>query len=105
MKATDSRECRNCHSFPAMQKTKQRPRAQKNHATAQQRGKTCIDCHKGVAHLLPAEYDEAADEGNLDNSPTPASPPPPPASGAPAAPQTPAAPPSAQAAPDAAKSN
>jgi len=105
MKATDSRECRNCHSFPAMQKTKQRPRAQKNHATAQQRGKTCIDCHKGVAHLLPAEYDEAADEGNLDNSPTPASPPPSPASGAPAAPQTPAAPPSAQAAPDAAKSN
>jgi cytochrome c-type protein NapC len=34
MKATDSRECRNCHSFTAMQKTKQRPRAQKNHATA-----------------------------------------------------------------------
>ena len=38
MKATDSRECRNCHSFTAMQKTKQRPRAQKNHASADQRG-------------------------------------------------------------------
>ncbi len=72
MKATDSRECRNCHSFTAMQKTKQRPRAQKNHATAEQRGKTCIDCHKGIAHLLPAEYDEAADEANFDNSPAPA---------------------------------
>jgi cytochrome c-type protein NapC len=74
MKATDSRECRNCHSFTSMQKTKQRPRAQKNHATAEQRGKTCIDCHKGIAHLLPAEYDEAADEANLDTSPTPAAP-------------------------------
>ena len=69
MKATDSRECRNCHSFTSMQKTKQRPRAQKNHASADQRGKTCIDCHKGIAHLLPAEYDEAADEANFDNSP------------------------------------
>jgi len=71
MKATDSRECRNCHSFTAMQKTKQRPKAQKNHASADQRGKTCIDCHKGIAHLLPAEYDEAADEANLDTTPAP----------------------------------
>jgi cytochrome c-type protein NapC len=74
MKATDSRECRNCHSFAAMQKTKQRPRAQKNHATAEQRGTTCIDCHKGIAHLLPAEYDETTDEANFDNSPAPAAP-------------------------------
>jgi cytochrome c-type protein NapC len=99
MKATDSRECRNCHSFPAMQKTKQRPRAQKNHATAEQRGKTCIDCHKGIAHLLPAEYDEAADEANFDTSPAPAAAaaPPSPASGVPAAPQAPATSPTAQA--------
>ena len=69
MKATDSRECRNCHSFTAMERAKQRPRAQKNHASADQRGKTCIDCHKGIAHLLPAEYDEAADEANLDTTP------------------------------------
>src|SRR5689334_4009630 len=72
MKATDSRECRNCHSFTAMQKTKQRPKAQKNHASADQRGKTCIDCHKGIANRLPAEYDDTADEANLDNSPAPA---------------------------------
>ena len=95
MKATDSRECRNCHSFEAMAKTKQRPRAQKNHATATARGKTCIDCHKGIAHLLPAEYDEAADEANFDNSPTPA----PAAAAAPSAPApaTATAPPGAQA--------
>jgi len=58
MKATDSRECRNCHSFDAMEKDKQRPRAQAMHAKAQQEGKTCIDCHKGIAHLLPKEYNE-----------------------------------------------
>lgn len=58
MKATDSRECRNCHTFEAMAKMKQRPLAQKNHATATARGKTCIDCHKGIAHLLPKEYEE-----------------------------------------------
>jgi cytochrome c-type protein NapC len=72
MKATDSRECRNCHTFEAMAKTKQRPRAQRNHATADARGKTCIDCHKGIAHLLPAEYDEAVDEANF--APEPAAP-------------------------------
>jgi cytochrome c-type protein NapC len=58
MKETDSRECRNCHSWAAMEKAKQRPRAQANHAKAQQENKTCIDCHKGIAHLLPAEYTE-----------------------------------------------
>jgi hypothetical protein len=61
MKATDSRECRNCHSFTAMEKQKQRPKAQQMHAQAQQQGKTCIDCHKGIAHLLPDDYDESVD--------------------------------------------
>ena len=56
MKASDSRECRNCHSFEAMKAGKQKPRAQERHAQAQQEGKTCIDCHKGIAHLLPKEY-------------------------------------------------
>ncbi len=60
MKDTDSRECRNCHSFTAMDARKQRPKAQENHAQAQKLGKTCIDCHKGIAHLLPREY--AVDE-------------------------------------------
>ena len=58
MKATDSRDCRNCHSFTAMEASRQKPRAQKNHAEAQQSGKTCIDCHKGIAHLLPRDYIE-----------------------------------------------
>lgn len=58
MKESDSRECRNCHSFKSMDPRRQSPRAQKNHAEAQQAGKTCIDCHKGIAHLLPQEYVE-----------------------------------------------
>jgi cytochrome c-type protein NapC len=56
MKATDSRECRNCHSLQAMMASKQRPAAQRDHAKAQREGLTCIDCHKGIAHLLPKEY-------------------------------------------------
>jgi len=58
MKGSESRECRNCHSFTAMEVAKQRPRAKSNHTKAQEEGKTCIDCHKGIAHLLPKEYKE-----------------------------------------------
>ena len=56
MEASGSRECRNCHSFDNMVPRKQNPRAQKKHAQAKEEGKTCIHCHKGIAHLLPAEY-------------------------------------------------
>jgi len=56
MKASGSRECRNCHNFDAMEVKRQKPKAQKMHAQAAQEGKTCIDCHKGIAHLLPKEY-------------------------------------------------
>jgi cytochrome c-type protein NapC len=58
MTAAKSRECRNCHSFAAMEVAKQKPSAQKKHAAAAAVGKTCIDCHKGIAHLLPQEYVE-----------------------------------------------
>lgn len=58
MKASGSRECRNCHDFDSMETKKQKPKAQKMHAQALKEGKTCIDCHKGIAHLLPKEYVE-----------------------------------------------
>ena len=45
MKATDSRECRNCHNFETMDPSKQKPRARKQHANAMSQGNTCIDCH------------------------------------------------------------
>jgi cytochrome c-type protein NapC len=58
MKETDSHECRNCHSWDAMNLDKQHPRARAAMAKGQKEGKTCIDCHKGIAHLLPKEYKE-----------------------------------------------
>ncbi|UWQ04536.1 NapC/NirT family cytochrome c [Aliiroseovarius crassostreae] len=50
MKATDSRECRNCHDFESMMPEFQRPRARQQHLNAMSTGQTCIDCHKGIAH-------------------------------------------------------
>ncbi len=50
MKATDSRECRNCHHFDAMLPENQAPRAREQHMRALTNGQTCIDCHKGIAH-------------------------------------------------------
>lgn len=50
MKESDSRECRNCHSWDAMTDKKQKKRAWKQHSTAKAEGMTCIDCHKGIAH-------------------------------------------------------
>lgn len=58
MKGNDSRECRNCHSWDAMHLEKQNPRAREAMAKGRKEGKTCIDCHKGVAHLLPKEFKE-----------------------------------------------
>ena len=54
LKANDSLECRNCHSSVAMDFTKQTRRAAEIHGRFLTTGeKTCIDCHKGIAHLLP----------------------------------------------------
>jgi cytochrome c-type protein NapC len=56
LKANDSAECRSCHSYAAMALDKQDPTAAKRHSSdyLAKTGKTCIDCHKGVAHHLPA---------------------------------------------------
>jgi len=53
MKETDSRECRNCHNFEYMDFTEQGRRAVNQHSHGLNEGKTCIDCHKGIAHQLP----------------------------------------------------
>jgi cytochrome c-type protein NapC len=52
--ANDSLECRNCHSFVSMDFTRQSARAAEAHSTHLASGeRTCIDCHKGIAHRLP----------------------------------------------------
>ena len=54
MRANDSLECRNCHSTQSMDLTKQNPRAASAHERLLFTGeRTCIDCHKGIAHRLP----------------------------------------------------
>lgn len=57
MKANDSHECRNCHSYQAMNFHKQTPRAREKMEEALKKGETCIDCHKGIAHKLPPRDD------------------------------------------------
>ena len=57
LKASNSATCRNCHSFDAMGEA-QKPINLKRHQKAAAAGKTCIDCHKGIAHKLPKEYNE-----------------------------------------------
>ncbi len=53
-KANDSLECRNCHNFDFMDFTQQSKRAAKQHERfLTSKEKTCIDCHKGIAHKLP----------------------------------------------------
>jgi len=53
-KANDSLECRNCHDYDYMDFTRQSQRAQNMHTTyLARKEKTCIDCHKGIAHRLP----------------------------------------------------
>ncbi len=53
MTTTNSRECRNCHHFDAMDSKAQKSRSGLVHFYGQQRNKTCINCHKGIAHQLP----------------------------------------------------
>lgn len=53
MRQSDSSECRNCHNFTFMDTRKQEAGAAKIHLEARQTGKTCIDCHMGIAHELP----------------------------------------------------
>jgi len=62
MKANDSRECRNCHSFDAMDVEKQKLRGAKMHKIGISEKKTCIDCHKGIAHPKPKGMKEDEDE-------------------------------------------
>ena len=54
MKANNSQECRNCHNFESMDYAEQNKRSAARHQEGFNEGKTCIDCHKGIAHTLPA---------------------------------------------------
>ena len=65
MKATDSRECWNCHGIESMSPEAQTPMAREMHALADAWDMTCIDCHKGVSHTLPQGFDRQAEMDRL----------------------------------------
>lgn len=50
IRANDSQECRNCHSLERMDFEAQDRAVRRYHRGMEQRGKTCIDCHTGLAH-------------------------------------------------------
>lgn len=62
MKASDSRECRNCHSLESMNAASQKQRARKQHEMAREDNMTCIACHKGIAHKKPQGMTEEDEE-------------------------------------------
>ena len=77
MKETDSKECRNCHKFDKMDPAKQKDRSVVKHEGAIEDGKTCIDCHKGIAHK-PVHHLLEKDQGGAVTAAPEAAPPPPP---------------------------
>lgn len=54
LRADNSQECRNCHNVAAINDPG-KSFLGAMHASALAQGKTCIDCHKGVAHTAPAQ--------------------------------------------------
>lgn len=54
MKETDSVECRNCHHDDAWNPELQSEKSKSRHTKARADGKTCIECHFGIAHNEPA---------------------------------------------------
>ncbi len=57
MLENDSQECRNCHSYDAMHWEEQSRKAKMKMKKAKKEQTTCIQCHHGIAHELPDDYD------------------------------------------------
>jgi cytochrome c-type protein NapC len=59
MRKRDSKECKQCHSLEAMALLDQDKSAARKHGRVlKEGGKTCIDCHSGIAHEEPEEPEE-----------------------------------------------
>ncbi|SMY32484.1 pentaheme c-type cytochrome TorC [Photobacterium andalusiense] len=57
--ANKSLECKSCHSYDSMKWDEMSPRAQVQMKQAAAKDQSCIDCHKGIAHHLPANMDSS----------------------------------------------
>ncbi len=68
MRDNDSQECRNCHTYDAMSKETQTRTAWRRHREGSEKGETCIDCHKGIAHKDISDlYDDGTDDEPWDD--------------------------------------
>ena len=67
MEANDSAGCRGCHDVNRMAMDEQALRARREHEEGFAKGETCISCHKGIAHHLPASMlEENAEDVDFD---------------------------------------
>jgi trimethylamine-N-oxide reductase cytochrome c-type subunit TorC len=55
--ANKSLECKNCHNYDSMDFETMSPTARIQMKQAAEKDQSCIDCHKGIAHKLPAGMD------------------------------------------------
>jgi trimethylamine-N-oxide reductase cytochrome c-type subunit TorC len=60
-RANDSEYCRHCHTIEAMDLAAQGNTARRRHGSAAERDQTCIDCHKGIVHVLPQDVSPDSD--------------------------------------------
>ncbi len=67
MSENDSKECKTCHSHMAMDLAKQEPQSVVRHEQSFDEGNTsCIECHKGISHHLPAGWKDKAKKLGLN---------------------------------------
>ncbi|MEJ2762424.1 pentaheme c-type cytochrome TorC [Photobacterium sp. MCCC 1A19761] len=57
--ANRSLECKNCHDYDSMKWEEMSDRARTQMKQAAERDQSCLDCHKGIAHELPAHMESS----------------------------------------------
>ncbi|WP_070963133.1 pentaheme c-type cytochrome TorC [Vibrio sonorensis] len=55
--ANGSLECKNCHNYDSMDFELMSPTARIQMKQAAEKDQSCLDCHKGIAHKLPADME------------------------------------------------
>lgn len=64
LKARDSAECRHCHGIDFMDLKRQSAYTARAHRQAVETNRTCVDCHRGVAHTYPEGEEEGDKKGD-----------------------------------------
>ena len=62
--ATNARACKSCHVYANMVLADQNPAARAMHSQAMKADANCLDCHKGIAHVMVADAGAAASAGS-----------------------------------------